>query len=248
MIVTPIRTKKVVLGDKLEDILLQSLPTLSEGSVVVITSKIVAITQGRVAPLTTNKEDLIRKEADRIFINKKTDPAWKLLLTMKDNIILPWAGIDESNSNGMYVLWPKNPLQTAEKVWQYLKKEYGLKNVGVVIIDSTFIPLRNGSVSIGLAWCGFQPVKNYIGKTDVFGKSLQYTQTNLVDGIALSAGFVMGEGSEQQPMAIITDIPGIEFVEREPTKEEIDSMHYPLEKDTFGPLIEAVKWEKGQNK
>ena len=244
MIITPIRTKKVVLGDKLVDILIGSIKELSEESVIIITSKIVAITEGRVAPLTTNKEDLIRQEADRIFVNDKTDPAWKFLLTMKDNIILPWAGIDESNSNGMFVLWPKNPMGSAEKIWQFLRKKFHLKHLGIIIADSTFLPLRTGSISVGIGWCGFVPVKSLIGQQDVFGKKLQYTNKGFVDSLAIAAGLTMGEASEQQPLAVITDIPGIKFVQRKPTKEEIDSMHYPLKNDTFGPLIEAVKWEK----
>ena len=34
-------------------------------------------------------------------------------LTMKNNILIPGAGIDVSNGNGYYTLWPRNPQKTA---------------------------------------------------------------------------------------------------------------------------------------
>ena len=245
MIVTPIHTRKIVVGDNIEDILEGALPKLSEKTVVVITSKIVAVTEGRVAPLTESKEKLIRQEADRIFVNEEITKEWQMLLTMKNNVIVPWAGIDESNGNDMYVLWPQDPMSSAERIWKFLREKLGLTHLGVIIADSTFLPLRTGSVSIGIGWCGFVPVKSLIGQEDVFGKKLQYTNKGFVDSLAMAAGLTMGEANEQQPLAVITDIPDIEFVNRTPTAEEINSMQYPLKKDTFGPLIEAIKWEKG---
>lgn len=248
MQITPIKTKKVVLGDSLEQILKNSLPRLKEQSVIVVTSKIISITEGNIRPLTDDKEKLIKQEANRYLINRDWPEKEQAMLTVKDNIVMYWAGIDESNVNGHYVLLPKDSMKSAEKIWRFLKKEYGVKHVGVIIADSTFLPLRNGSVSVGLGWCGFKPIKNYIGTPDIFGRKLQYTQKNLVDGIAISAEFVMGEGAEQQPVGVVTDIPDIIFVDRAPTQEEVASVGYPLEKDLFSPLFKAVTWEKGKSK
>lgn len=248
MIVTPIRTKKVVVGDKLEHILTDSIKKLEENSVIVITSKIVSIANGDIAPLSENKEDLIRQEAQEFITGNNANPGQDMLLTITDNILVPWAGIDESNGNGLYVLWPKNPMLDAEKIWKFLKKTYKLNNVGVVITDSTCMPLRTGSVNIGLSWCGFTPIKNYIGTKDVFGRKLQFTTTSYVDGIAQAAGIAVGEGNEQTPLCIIRDIPGIQFVARPPTAAEKKSVNYPREKDMFGPLLRAAKWEKWEKR
>lgn len=245
MIVTPIRTKKVVVGDKLEQILTDSLPPLSENSVVVVTSKIVSITTGAVAPLSAHKEELIQKEAQAFIAGTNANPNQNMLLTITDNILVPWAGIDESNGNGYYILWPKNPMLDAAKIWKFLKKTYKLQHVGVVITDSTCMPLRTGSISIGLSWCGFVPIKNYIGAQDIFGRKLQFTTTSFVDGLSQAAGIAVGEGNEQTPLCTIRDIPGIQFVNRQPTAAEKKSMHYPIDKDMFGPLLRSVTWEKG---
>jgi putative folate metabolism gamma-glutamate ligase len=244
MLVTPIKTKKVLLGDNLEEVLKDPLPQLQENTVVVVTSKIVSLCEKSIAPLSTDKETLIKQEADQIVVDDQTSPENKLLLTIKDNILVPWAGIDESNGDRHYILWPKNPMQTAQGIWEFLKKEYEVKNLGVLIIDSTFMPLRTGSISVGLAWCGFVPVKSYIGTPDVFGKPLQYTRTSMVDSLSIAAGLTMGEANNQKPLCVITDIPDIEFVDRVPSKEELDSMHYPMDKDMYGPLLRAGKWEK----
>lgn len=244
MLVTPVKTRKILLGDNLEEILSNSLPQLSENSVVVVTSKIVSLCEKSVAPLSTNKEELIKQEADQIVVDQETSPENKLLLTIKDNILVPWAGIDESNGNGQYILWPKNPMATAEKLWKFLKEKYNVQHIGVLIIDSTFIPLRTGSISVGLAWCGFVPVTSYIGTPDIFGKPLKYTMTSMVDSLSVAAGLTMGEGGEQKPLCAINDIPNIQFVDRAPSKEELDSMHYPMEKDMFGPLLRTLEWKK----
>lgn len=237
------------MGDTLEDILKGSFPSLEENSVVVITSKIVSITQGNVVKIgTANKEDLVRQQADKIFVNPNTDPAFKTLLTITNNIFVPWAGIDESNGNGYYILWPKNPMQEAEKIWNFLRNKYHLKNLGVLIVDSTFVPLRTGPISVGLSWCGFAPIKQYIGTPDIFGEPLKYTTASLVDTISVAAGLAMGEGAEQTPLVVVQDIPGIIFLDRPPSNQEKTLMHYPLEKDMFGSLIESASWEKGENR
>lgn len=250
MQLTAYKTKKVVLGDNLENILKENLPTLSENCVVTITSKIVSITQRNVIQIASgvDKATLIRQQAEKFIKDDNKYKKNKTMLTITNNIFTPSSGIDESNGNGYFVLWPKNPMKEAGKIWNFLKKEYALKNVGVLIIDSSFIPLRTGSISIGLAWCGFTPVKSYIGTPDVFGEPLKYTKTSLVDSLSVAAGICMGEGNQQTPLVVIQDIPEIEFVNRPPSKEEISIMHYPIDEDMYGPLIKTTPWEQGENK
>lgn len=249
MILNSYKTKKVVVEDNLENILTSSLPPLEENSVVIITSKIVSITQGNVVKIgTVDKDQLVKEQAEKILIDTEAEPGLRNLPTIANNIFIPWAGIDESNGNGYYILWPKNPMKEAEKIWNFLKQKYHLQHVGVLIIDSSFIPLRTGSVSIGLAWYGFKPVKSYIGTPDIFGTELKYTLTSVVDSLSVAAGMCMGEGSEQKPLVVAQDIPEIEFVDRPPTQEEKNSMYYPIEKGLYGPLFRNQTWQKGENK
>src|SRR5260221_8572667 len=106
MIVSPIRTKKILPNDSLEAILDLSLPQLTENSVVVISAKIVGMCEGNVVPNdgSIDKKDLVAKEADYFILDKKFYESKKTVLTIKNYIFVPSAGIDESNANGFFIL------------------------------------------------------------------------------------------------------------------------------------------------
>lgn len=249
MIATSYKTKKVVPGDSLEEILSESLPQLKENSVVIITSKIVGICEGRVVKNdgSVTKDQLIRQEAEQLLVNEEFYKNTATFLTITNNILAPSAGIDESNGNGYFILWPKNPIQSATKIWNFLREKYKVKNVGVVIVDSYFTPLRRGSIGVALGWCGFVPLNNYIGKPDIFGEPMKYTVESMVDTLASVGTIMLGEGQEQTPLAVIEEIPDITFVDRCPSKEETKVIkHTPV--DMFVPMIHAAKWEKGEGK
>lgn len=247
MIVTPIRTKKIFPGDNLEEILDTSLPKLEENSVVVVSAKIIATCEGNVVKNdgTVDKKDLVAKEADYFILDKQFYEHNKVVLTIKNYIFVPSAGIDESNGNGYFILWPKDPMQSAQKIWKYLRTKHNVKNLGVILSDSYFVPLRRGTVGVGIAWCGFAPITNYIGTPDVFGQPLQYTTASRIDGLAAAAEVTMGEANEQTPLATMSDMSFIEFVDRVPTQEEISFMHIVKEDDSYGPLLNALEWKKG---
>lgn len=248
MKVEPIHTKKILPNDNLEQILNEAFPSLSENSIVVVSAKIVSICEGNVVPNngTINKKDLVAKEADYFILDKQKYDKQKMVLSIKNDIFVPSAGIDESNANGLFILWPKDPMRSAEKIWTYLREKYNVKNLGVILSDSYFVPLRRGAVGVGIAWCGFMPITNYIGKPDIFGRTLEVTTASRVDGLAAAAEVTMGEGAEQTPLALITDVPFVEFVDRPPTKEEISFMHITKEDDSYGILLNAVEWKKGE--
>ena len=245
MKVTAIKTKKVEVGDKLFDILDESLPKLQEKDVVVITSKIIAITQGRVVKNDgkIDKLELIKKEADYYLPEKYT--TFGVHLTIKNNIIIASAGIDESNGHGYYVLWPENLRETTNEIWQYLKKRHKVKQLGVLVTDSKLSPMRYGVSGICMSWCGFEPLRSYVGKPDIYGKPLRVEVTNVVDCLAAAAVLEMGEAYEQTPLAIINEISQMKFVNRTPTEGEIKMMRIEFGQDVFTALLTSVKWIKG---
>lgn len=247
MIVKAYKTHKIRVGDNLFKILDKYLPRLKEKDVVVITSKIVAICQGRVVKNDgkITRFELAKKEAQYYLPEKYI--TYGVHLTVTNNVLIASAGIDESNGGGNWVLWPKNPMSEARKIWEYLRKGK-IKKLGVVITDSKLTPLRRGITGFGVAWCGFKPLKDYIGTPDIFGHNLKVTKTNIVDSLAASAVTVTGEGNEQTPLAVIKDVPFVKFVNRSPTKEEINEMTISLEDDIYAGLLTSVKWEKGEGK
>jgi len=245
MIVTSIKTQKVLPGDKIEDILVVSLPQLEENTVVVISAKIIAICEGNIVKNdgSVTKEELIIKEADRYIKDERFYEEKKTVLTVKNHLLIPSSGIDESNGNGYFILWPKDPMASAKKIWEFLKSHSNLQHVGVLLTDSYFVPMRRGAVGVGIAWCGFEAVSTFIGHPDIFGEKLKYTKSSNIDGLAAAATATMGEADQQTPLALITDIPFVPFQERPPTQDERKEMEIVLEDDSFAPLLTAAKWE-----
>ena len=247
MKVTPIKTEKILPGTTtIFEILDTVLPKLLEKDVVVIASKIVAICQGRVVKDDgkITKHDLMVKEAD--FYLPEEYVSYGIYMTIKNNMIVASAGIDESNGGGYFILWPENLQEETNEIWKHLRKKHNINNLGVVVSDSKVIPMRKGTSGVGLSWCGFEPLRDYIGRPDIFGHDLRVTKANIVDGIAASAVLNTGEGNEQTPVAVISEISNINFVDRAPTDIEINEMLISSEDDVFGKIFSSVKWQKGK--
>lgn len=202
-----------------------------ESDVVCISSKVVAIHEGRCEQLTKEvKQKRIVAEAEAVIKR----PYWSSPLTMIHHYLVSGAGMDQSNGNGYTVLLPKDPFASAEWWQQWLRAEYGLHDVGVIITDSRSLPLRYGATGVAIGWWGIEPLQSHIGTNDLFGRPLQYERSNLVDGIAAAATVVMGETNESTPVVIVRNVPRLTYTERN-TKNEL---FCPPEDDTFRVLYE----------
>jgi len=247
MIVKAIKTRPLFPPkDDLFSVIKESVSSLKEKSIIVVTSKIVSIGEGlciKIDNVKIEKDSLIRKEAD-LYLDRDKNLLGSVMLTIKDNILIPTSGIDESNANGYYILWPKKPFESAKKIYNFIKKQYGLAEFGIIITDSHTTPLRLGIMGIGLAYYGFNPLRDYRGKKDIFGRKLKMSQTNIVDSLAASAVYVMGEGNEQTPIAIIEDAGNIEFTEKDFSK----LLGISIDEDIYSPLLKSAKWKKGGSK
>ena len=232
MQVRAIKTKVFKEKEDLIVFISRYIKKLPEKSVLVVTSKIVALSEGRVvvAKNEKEKEAIIRAESSFAM---KTKYTW---LTIKDGMVLASAGVDESNADGKIILLPKDSFKSAEYIRNIFKKKFKIKNLGVVITDSRLLPLRAGVVGVALGYAGFKGVRNYIGLPDIFGRPLKMTETDIADAIATSAVLLMGEGSECQPLALISDAP-IVFTD-EVNKKEL--MIDPKE-DVYAPLFKKLK-------
>lgn len=247
MIITPIKTRKLIPPkDDLSEVLDESITSLEENSILAISSKIVSIGEGRCIPLEaiTDKDALIKQEAD-LYLSRDYVPGKWLMHTVTNNLMIGTAGIDESNANGHYILWPKNPKNSAKRIYAFLTQKFGIKNLGIIITDSHSIPLRRGVVGISLAHYGFDPLLDYRGKEDLFGRELHVSQTNFADGLAAAAVVSMGEGDEQTPLVLLTDIPHITFTTKRTSYKKFSSLEVPMEEDLYKPIFTFLPWEKG---
>ncbi len=244
MKIQAIKTRKFLPPkDDLWD-LLSAIKNLKENSVVAVTSKVVAIGEGRSIPMTgISKDELIVKESDKYLPRKLNELT---MYTIKDNLLVAAAGIDESNAKGFYVLWPKNPEASAKKIWEFLRKKFYLKNLGVIITDSRITPLRRGVLGLAISYFGFKPLRDYRGTKDLFGRKFEMETTDIPDCLATAAVLEMGEGAEQQPLAVITDVPYVEFIQGKYRPKNPDSsFEIPEKEDLFYPFLSSVPWKKG---
>jgi len=250
MIVKPIKTSLVKVGDNINDIISQSIKTIPENSILVVASKIVSVCENRlVSKVTGTKEEkyqLVKGEAELY-----TDPhssKFNMMLTVKRNFIFVNAGIDESNADNKYILWPKDPQKSANNIWEFVRKYYKVKNVGITISDSSSYMLNWGVVGRALAHCGFNPLRSYIGKPDLFGKTMKMEQTNVMQSVTDAAVLEMGEGDERTPIAMVSDFTHqIDFQDHKPTKAELAKLKINIKDDVYYPILKNAKWQRGDS-
>ncbi len=209
----------------------ESLPPLQEGDVVVVSSKVVAIHEGRCLPIkSTDKETVVATETD-FFISREY---YRVPLTVTRHTFLGSAGVDESNGAGYYVLLPEDSFASARSIHSHLTKKFGIQNLGIIVTDSHSGPFRYGATGVALGWWGIEPMEDHRGRTDLFGRVIQYERSNLVDGLAAGATVVMGEVDEGVPVVIARDVPRLVFTD----KDTQDMLFVPYREDLFRVLYE----------
>jgi F420-0:gamma-glutamyl ligase len=220
--------------DNLFEVIDTSLTDVRDGDVVIITSKVVAIHEGRCIPIeNTDKEALVRTEADFLFYPTHH----KKPLTITNNALISASGIDESNGEGYYILLPEDSYASAKKIRDHLIRRDGLSNLGVIITDSHSLPFRYGAMSVSIGCWGFRPIDSHIGRIDIFGRVMKYSKTNLPDAIAAGATLVSGECDEVQPIQIARGIPNLVWSDDDPRPQFI----IPPEEDIYRDLYRDFK-------
>ncbi len=243
MQVIPIQTRALIPPkDSFMSALRASKLRLKEGDIVAISSKVVAIDEGRTLPVDAiEKERLIRREAD--WYLEVPDAKWRSRFTIARGAMAGSAGIDESNGDAHYVLYPTDPFRSAKRLRLALMRAHGIKDLGVIITDSISIPLRRGAIGFALAWDGVEPLRDYRGTKDIFGRSFKIEVANVIDALAAAAGLSMGEGSERTPVAVIR---GAENVRVGSVRNRKKELIVAPENDVFAPFFThpSFKWKK----
>ena len=124
------------------------------------------------------------------------------------------------------MLLPENPDRSALRLREALQQEFG-KDLGVIVSDSMNRPWRLGTVGYAIGSAGVTVLEDRRGDTDIFGRELKVTMSNLADSIATAAMLVMGETSERVPAALVQ---GLSVVDS--TQAARDSIR-PVAEDLF---------------
>ncbi len=206
---------------------------LQAGDVLAVSSKYAAISEGQIVKLdeiaitpeaaaladrysmNPSIAALVAQQADHIFGGI---PGF--LLTFKDGILSPNAGIDRSNiPSGYAVVFPAHPYRTAARIREEMRARLGV-DLGVILTDSWLMPGRIGTTGVALATAGFRPVQDERGKPDLFGNPMMVTRRGIADTICAAAQLVMGERDEAIPFAIARNT-GVTLTDEEITVEDV---------------------------
>lgn len=219
---SPIKLEKFDLTAEILACVHAAGESLRAGDIVIVSTKYAAIAEGRVVVLNEVQPseaaqelaqkyklrpelaEIILQESDKIFGGI---PGF--VLSVKDNIFAPNAGIDESNiPDGQAVLYPAHPFEKAEEVRQAIQTQIGIQ-VGVILSDSRLMVGRLGTSGVAVGAAGFDPVQDERGKPDLLGKPLKVTEKAVADNLCTAAELLMGEAAEGIPIVIArnTGIP-----------------------------------------
>jgi len=228
-------TRILKLNENLFDFILEELPTdfFREQTLLAVTSKLFSLAEGRVTSSSQNKVELVRSEAD-VYLG---EIGYGSHLAVKHGLLMASAGIDESNSlNGDFILFPKDPYESAHSLCSQIKKHFSLKDFGVLVTDSHTTPLRIGVSGVALSFAGFEGIRDCRGQPDLFGRPLVMTRVNVADALSAMAVFMMGEGKESTPIAHIQGVE-IDFSDRKMTQADVS---VELEDDLYAPLYKNL--------
>nr|AIF05134.1 putative F420-dependent oxidoreductase (cofE, fbiB) [uncultured marine thaumarchaeote KM3_17_G07] len=214
--IIPIKIQKEIgIDANLVDLISES-SEINDGDILVFSQKIISKNEGRMLSLSSvnpsllangiassyGKDprlvELILSESERIVRMENRI----IIVETKHGFVCANAGIDESNvQNGYATLLPKDPDKSAILLKERIEQKTG-KNIAVVISDTFGRPFRLGQTDVAIGIAGLEPILDYNGKPDTFGKIMQVTAIAVADEICSASELVMGK-VEKCPIVIV---------------------------------------------
>jgi len=214
--IIPIKIQREIgIDTNFVDLILES-SEINDGDILVFSQKIVSKNEGRMLSLSSVNPSLL---ANGIASSYGKDPRLiELILSeserivrMENGIIIVKtkhgfvcanAGIDESNvQDGYATLLPKDTDKSASLLKERIEQKTG-KNIAVIISDTFGRPFRLGQTDVAIGIAGLEPILDYNGKPDTFGKIMRVTAIAVADEICSASELVMGK-VEKCPIAIV---------------------------------------------
>ncbi|MEO5941530.1 MAG: coenzyme F420-0:L-glutamate ligase [Candidatus Limnocylindrales bacterium] len=180
---------EVVEGDDLAASLVGLLGPhgLLDGDVVVVTSKVVAKSEGRVR--TGDREAAIVEETVRVVARRGATS----IVRTRHGLTMAAAGVDASNvAAGRIVLLPLDPDASARAIRRRLQ-ELADVVVGVVVTDTAGRAWREGQTDIAVGAAGVRVAESFDGRVDGYGNPLVVTAPAVADEIAGAAELAQGK-------------------------------------------------------
>lgn len=215
VIPVPIK-KEIQKGDNLADIFISAFKDIQDGDIIIVAQKIVSKQEGKQIELAQVIPSMLsvglasEYGKDPKIIEVVLSEA-KRIVRLESGIIITEtthgfvcanSGVDESNLKpGFATILPENPDQSASNfAQQILDKSH--KKVAVIVSDTFGRPFREGQTNIAIGVHGINPIDDYEGKKDTFGRILRVTAIAQVDELCGAAELVMKK-TTNCPFAVI---------------------------------------------
>jgi coenzyme F420-0:L-glutamate ligase len=162
-------------------------PFVTEGDVLVVTSKVVSKAEGRV--VAGDREQAIRDETVRVVARRGPTS----IVETRLGVVMAAAGVDASNvAPGHVVLLPVDPDASARRLRDELAESPGA-NVAVIVSDTAGRTWRHGQTDLALGVAGMLPLESFEGTVDGYGNPLEVTAPAVADEIAGIAEVATGK-------------------------------------------------------
>jgi coenzyme F420-0:L-glutamate ligase/coenzyme F420-1:gamma-L-glutamate ligase len=192
-------------GDSLSGAIADAARWLRSGDIVVITSKVVSKTEGRLIRVPADPEErdrvrrrLVFEESVRIIARKERT----LITENRLGIVQAASGVDASNvASDELALLPTDPDASAHALRWGLRDRLGVE-VAVVITDTMGRAWRVGQTDVAIGSSGLKVLHSYRGQVDSQGNELAVTEIAVADEVAAAADLVKGKLGAM-PVAVV---------------------------------------------
>lgn len=186
---------EVVAGDDLAS-LVAARCTLDDGDILVVTSKVVSKSEGRV--VVGARDEALAGETDRVVATRGATS----IVRTRHGLVLAAAGIDASNTpTDTVVVLPLDPDASARGLRERLHRRDGV-NVAVLVSDTAGRAWRTGQTDITIGAAGMEVLHDYAGSTDDHGNLLSVTAPAVADEVTGAADLVKGKLA-RVPVAVV---------------------------------------------
>jgi coenzyme F420-0:L-glutamate ligase/coenzyme F420-1:gamma-L-glutamate ligase len=183
-------------GDDLAGAIAGAAPWLRTGDVLVVTSKVLSKTEGRLVDVPADpdqrdaaRRELVESEAVRVVARFSNFMITENAL----GIVQAASGVDASNvSAGEVALLPVDPDGSAARLRESLRMLLGV-DVAVVVTDTMGRAWRIGQTDAAIGAAGLAVLHRYAGTVDPQGNELAVTEVAMADEIAAAADLVKGK-------------------------------------------------------
>ncbi|MGA8847612.1 MAG: coenzyme F420-0:L-glutamate ligase, partial [Nocardioides sp.] len=187
---------EIETGTDLAEALLEVHPQLRDGDIVVVTSKVVSKSEGRVVP--GSREEHLEAATARVVARRGATT----IVRTQHGLTLAAGGIDNSNvALGSSVLLPLDPDASARRLRAALQHRTGAV-LGVIVTDTAGRAWREGQTDIAIGAAGVVVAEDFAGRIDAHGNQLAVTAPAVADEIAGLAELAQGKLGAR-PFAVV---------------------------------------------